>query len=90
MKTLRFALPAFASVLLLAACATPKTMLRNPATSQVVTCGGDRSGAMMGGMIGYSMQAGDAADCVKSYSAQGFVVVNDGAKSNDANNPMKN
>lgn len=75
---------------LLSACATPKTMLRNPQTAQVVTCGGDRSGALMGGMIGYSMQAGDAADCVKAYAAQGFVIVNDGVKSNDANSPTRN
>lgn len=62
---------------LLSACATPRTMMRNPETKQIVQCGGDRSGSIMLGAIGYSMQASDAADCVKTFSAQGFVVVPD-------------
>lgn len=64
----------------LAACATPVTTLINPDTKQVVRCGGDRSGAMMGGMIGYSLQADDAAGCVKQYASQGFQVIPDAKK----------
>jgi len=61
----------------LTACATPATRLMNPETKQVVQCGGDRSGAMMGGMIGYNLQAKDAATCVKEYSALGFEIISD-------------
>lgn len=64
----------------LAGCATPVTTLINPDTKQVVRCGGDRSGAMMGGMIGYSLQADDAAGCVKLYAGQGFQVIPDAKK----------
>ena len=53
-------------------CATPKTMLRNETTGQVVRCGGDRSGAMMGGLVGYSLQKDDASKCVRDYEAEGF------------------
>ena len=53
-------------------CATPQTTLKNETTGQVVRCGGDRSGAWTGGLIGYSLQKDDAAKCVRDYEAQGF------------------
>jgi len=56
----------------LVGCATPVVMLKNSSTGQVVRCGGERSGAMMGGMIGYSLQEGDAEMCVHNFEAQGF------------------
>ena len=57
---------------MMSGCATPKTMLSNKTTGQVVRCGGDRSGAMMGGLIGYSLQKDDASKCVREYEAEGF------------------
>jgi hypothetical protein len=60
------------SILFLTSCATPITVLKNPKTGQVARCGGERSGAMMGGMIGYSLQEGDAKTCVENFEAQGF------------------
>ena len=73
----------------LSACATPMTMMKNPENAQLVQCGGERSGAIMLGAIGYAIQSGDASDCVKRYSAQGFVILNDGVKAQDPNNPTK-
>ncbi len=64
-----------AITLSLAACATPVTTLKSSRTGQVVTCGGQRSGAMAGGMIGYDIQKKDADKCVKRYQKQGFHAV---------------
>ena len=63
------------SCTLLAACATPVTTLKNDTTGQVARCGGDRTGSMMGGMIGYSMNEGDANRCVNDYLEQGFKII---------------
>ena len=59
----------------LSGCATPVTMLKAPHGSQVVRCGGDRSGAMVGGLIGYSLQSDDAAKCVQDFAAQGYKII---------------
>lgn len=59
--------------ILLSACTTPLTVLRNPSTGQVVTCGGNVSSSLAGGMIGYSIQQANDAQCVATYRAQGFV-----------------
>lgn len=61
--------------LMLAGCATPVTMLKNPKSGQVARCGGEVSGSMAGGMIGYDMQKKQADKCVSQYKAQGFKVV---------------
>lgn len=61
--------------LTLSACATPVTMLKNPDNGQVVRCGGDRSGAIGGGLIGYSLQSDDAAKCVQDYAVQGYKII---------------
>ena len=53
-------------------CSTPVTMLKNDSTGQTARCGGDSSGSMMGGIIGYSAQQSDAEKCVHDYEAQGF------------------
>lgn len=60
------------SLALIASCATPATMLKNDATGQVARCGGDSTGSMAGGLIGYNMQKSNDAECVRSYEAQGF------------------
>ena len=60
----------------LTACTTPQTILRNPTTGQVVTCGGNTASSVAGGAIGYSIQRGADNRCVESYVAQGFVRTN--------------
>ena len=71
MKKILFILP----MLALCACATPVTMLKSANSGQVVRCGGDRSGAIAGGLIGYSLQSNDAAKCVQDYAAQGYKII---------------
>lgn len=58
--------------LVLCACTTPKTMLKNPQTGQVVDCGGSATGSMVGGVIGYHIQKSNDSDCVVDYQRQGF------------------
>lgn len=58
--------------LLTTGCATPSTTLKNPTTGQVVRCGGDATGSMVGGLIGYNIQKSNDKDCVSSYEALGF------------------
>ena len=79
MTLIRSGLLICSATAILTGCATPITTLQNPGTKQVVECGGERCGAMMGGMIGYNLQANDAADCVKKYSELGFEIINDKA-----------
>ncbi len=54
------------------ACATPSTILKNEKTGQIARCGGDASGSMMGGMIGYNIQKDNDEKCVREFEAQGF------------------
>jgi hypothetical protein len=56
----------------LTACSTPSVMLKNPSTGQVVKCGGDASGSMMGGLIGYNIQKNNDDKCIADYESQGF------------------
>jgi hypothetical protein len=53
-------------------CATPAVMLKNEATGQIVRCGGDATGSMVGGMIGYNIQKDNDGSCVRAYESQGF------------------
>ena len=53
-------------LLLLAACATPTTVLKN-SDGDVVTCGGGTAGSLTGGLIGYTIQEGHDKDCVSQY-----------------------
>lgn len=61
--------------LLLAGCTTPVTVLKNNRTGAVVTCGGETSGSLAGGAIGYNMQKSKADKCVGVYKAKGYHVV---------------
>lgn len=65
------------TVLLLTAtaCTTPKTVLKNHQTGQVVMCGGSATGSMVGGVIGYHIQKSNDSDCVSTYIEQGFARV---------------
>jgi len=60
------------SIILLSSCTTPKTVLKNDDTGQVVTCGGNTSSSVMLGAVGYYMQKSDDGNCVADYQEQGF------------------
>jgi hypothetical protein len=57
---------------LLAGCATPSVMLKNHSTGQIAKCGGDATGSMTGGLIGYNIQKDNDEKCVRDYESQGF------------------
>jgi hypothetical protein len=57
---------------LIAGCTTPKTVLKNEKTGQVVMCGGSATGSMVGGVIGYHIQKSNDTDCVADHMDQGF------------------
>jgi hypothetical protein len=59
----------------LTACATPATVLKNETTGQVARCGGDTTGSLTGGLIGYSAAKSDAEKCVSDHLALGFKIV---------------
>lgn len=61
--------------LLVSACATPVTMMKNPKTGQVQACGGNSTASITGGAIGYHYQLKDDEKCVKNYKAEGFKVI---------------
>lgn len=56
----------------LVGCTTPKVMLKNPETKQVVTCGGSATGSLVGGVVGYHIQKSNDKSCESDYMAQGF------------------
>ncbi len=62
----------FAAAVVLVGCATPAITLKNDGTGQVARCGGDATGSMVGGLIGYNIQKDNDASCVRSYESQGF------------------
>lgn len=62
-------------VLAVLGCTTPVTMLKNDSTGQIGRCGGDATGSMAGGLIGYNIQKGSDQDCVRDYQSQGFKVI---------------
>lgn len=59
--------------LLLVGCTTPQTVLKSR-TGQVVTCGGNVSSSLAGGVIGYHIQASNDKKCVETYKKNGFSV----------------
>lgn len=61
--------------LLLCACTTPKTVLKNEKTGQVTICGGSAIGSFAGGVIGYHIQKSNDTDCVSDYTEEGFKVI---------------
>jgi len=56
----------------LTACSTPKVMLKNEKTGQVVSCGGSATGSLVGGVIGYHIQKSNDSQCEADYLANGF------------------
>jgi hypothetical protein len=59
------------TLLMLGACTTPKTILKND-NGDAVTCGGSATGSLVGGMIGYSIEKDNDDKCVKDYIEQGY------------------
>lgn len=59
-------------LLTLSACATPLAQMKNPKTGQIVRCGGNRTGALVGGVIGYHLQKADDEKCAAEMKALGF------------------
>ena len=47
---------AFIGLVFLCGCSTPSTVLKNPQTGQIARCGGNVSGSLAGGAIGYHIQ----------------------------------
>lgn len=66
----------FAATVGLVGCATPAVILKNEGTGQVVRCGGDATGSMVGGLIGYNIQKDNDISCVRAYESQGFKRIN--------------
>lgn len=64
-----------ALLVLVTACTTPMTTLKNSKTGQVATCGGSATGSWTGGAIGYNIQKDNDADCVATYKKQGFKII---------------
>lgn len=61
--------------LALIACSTPKTMLKNPKTGQIESCGGSATGSFVGGAIGYHVQKSNDEKCKSDLMQQGFKVI---------------
>lgn len=62
----------FTTAIILCACTTPVTTLKNPNTGQVARCGGNISGSLAGGVIGYHIQKTNDGACVQDLKQQGF------------------
>ena len=65
-------LPFFLVCAMLTGCATPMVMLKNETTGQITRCGGDATGSMVGGLIGYNIQRNSDDACVRAHEMQGF------------------
>lgn len=70
MKNMHFLsrIGAFALMLCIMGCTTPRTLLKNEKTGQTASCGGTVTGA---GIL-YYMQKSSDGDCVADYTSQGF------------------
>lgn len=60
------------SLMALAGCTTPKTMLINKKTGQIESCGGSATGSMVGGVLGYHIQKSNDMQCQSDLMANGF------------------
>ncbi len=60
-----------------AGCSTPRIMLKNAKTGQIVSCGGSATGSMVGGAIGYHIQKSNDIECKVAYIEAGFEVIKD-------------
>lgn len=60
------------SVIMLAGCSTPMTVLKHPDTGRVVKCGGSATGSVLGGMIGYGIAKNMAEECTAARQREGY------------------
>lgn len=60
-------------VLLVAACSTPRTVLKT-SNGQVAVCGGDMSSSVAAGFVGYYLQKKVDSECVETYAKNGFKI----------------
>ncbi|HEV2682633.1 MAG TPA: hypothetical protein VGV14_19180 [Rhodanobacter sp.] len=51
-------------------------MLKNEKTGQIARCGGEASGSMAGGLIGYNIQKKTDKACARDYESRGFTPIN--------------
>ena len=65
---------AISSLLILAACSTPRTVLIDPVTKQAKACGGGYGGSVIGGITGYRMQKNSDKKCVEELQSQGYII----------------
>lgn len=63
------------ALVLVSACATRQTILKNDKTGKYATCGGSSTGSVAGGVIGYNIQKSNDEKCVDAYKKQGFKIV---------------
>jgi hypothetical protein len=61
-------------LLLLAACATPQTVMQNK-KGETVICGGGTAGSVAGGMVGYSIQKDNDKKCIDDYKTKGYKII---------------
>lgn len=66
-------------VMFVAACSTPKVMLKNPKTGQIESCGGSATGSLVGGVVGYHIQKSNDTKCEADLLANGFVRIDSSA-----------
>tara|TARA_B100001778_G_C18201805_1_gene456047 strand:+ start:190 stop:423 length:234 start_codon:yes stop_codon:yes gene_type:complete len=64
-----------AAIVTLSACTTPKTVLKNKETGQVAICGGNVTGSLIGGVIGYHIQKSNDKNCAVDYHKLGYEVI---------------
>jgi len=64
-----------AALLMVSACTTPMTVMKNQKTGQVVDCGGNVSSSLAGGVVGYHIQKSHDKDCVLRYREEGFEII---------------
>jgi len=65
----------FVFIFFMCGCTTPSTVLKNNETGQIAQCGGNVSGSLAGGVIGYNIQKSNDEKCVQNYKEQGFNIV---------------
>lgn len=63
-------------LLLLAGCATPKTIMKNDKTGQIQACGGSVGSSI----VGHYLQKSADAQCVIDFQQQGFKIIKSDAE----------
>jgi hypothetical protein len=75
MMPTKMGVPLLLVAIFLSGCATPVFMLKNERTGQIARCGGEASGSMAGGLIGYNIQKKTDKSCVTDYESRGFTPI---------------